>query len=156
MESDLVEKLAGLNIEEKSNLFEKKDLESVAKLLREGHFKKIALMIGAGVSVNAGIPDFRSKGGLYDTLREMGYPQPEVVFDIRLFHKKPEVFYEVAGMLDTTSATPTLTHYFIKLLEEKNLLLKCFTQNIDSLELKAGLSKNKLMQAHGIDGFLKF
>ncbi len=31
--------------------------------------KNVVFLIGAGVSVNAGIPDFRSPGGMYDTLR---------------------------------------------------------------------------------------
>ena len=36
---------------------------------------------------------------------------------------------------------PTPTHYFIRLLHEKGLLLRCFSQNIDSLETQAGLPK---------------
>ena len=31
--------------------------------------KNVSFLTGAGVSVNAGIPDFRSKGGMYDTLK---------------------------------------------------------------------------------------
>lgn len=152
MESDLEDRLRNLNMaddSEKNPFFQGKDLENVAKVIASGRFKKIALMVGAGISVNAGIPDFRSKGGLYDTLRQQGFPKPEMVFDIELFKKNPEIFYKVAGMLDTSEAVPTLTHYFFKLLEDKGLLLKCYTQNIDGLEIEAGVSKGKLMQAHG-------
>jgi len=44
---------------------------------------------------------------------------------------------------------PTPTHCFIRLLHEKKKLLRCFTQNIDSLETIAGLPKEMLVAAHG-------
>lgn len=44
---------------------------------------------------------------------------------------------------------PTPAHYFIRLLEKKGLLLRCFTQNIDSLEREAGVSSDKIVAAHG-------
>lgn len=151
MEDKIIDRFANLDISEpkKSNPFEAKDLASVAKLLSAGYFQKIALMIGAGVSVNAGIPDFRSKGGLYESLKKKGFPKPEIVFDINLFKDDPTLFYEVGSELDLTDKTPTLTHYFFRLLEKKGILLKLYTQNIDSLELRAGVSRNKIMQAHG-------
>jgi NAD-dependent SIR2 family protein deacetylase len=44
---------------------------------------------------------------------------------------------------------PTPAHHFIKLLHEKGLLLRCYSQNIDSLESAAGLPADKLIAAHG-------
>ena len=44
---------------------------------------------------------------------------------------------------------PTPTHNFIKLLHDKGLLLRCYTQNIDSLERMAGLPADKVIAAHG-------
>jgi len=44
---------------------------------------------------------------------------------------------------------PTPTHFFIKLLADKNLLIRNYSQNIDGLEYIAGLSTNLLVQAHG-------
>jgi len=35
------------------------------------------------------------------------------------------------------------------MLEKKDLLATCFTQNIDTLERRAGVSKEKLVEAHG-------
>lgn len=44
---------------------------------------------------------------------------------------------------------PTPAHFFMKLLHDKGLLLRCFTQNIDSLENQAGLPKDAIVAAHG-------
>lgn len=44
---------------------------------------------------------------------------------------------------------PTPAHFFMKLLHDKGLLLRCFTQNIDSLENQAGLNKEQIVAAHG-------
>ncbi|CAE7208036.1 Sirt2 [Symbiodinium sp. CCMP2456] len=44
---------------------------------------------------------------------------------------------------------PTLTHCFIRLLEEKGLLQRLFTQNIDGLERVCGTSPELLVEAHG-------
>ena len=44
---------------------------------------------------------------------------------------------------------PTPAHFFIKLLHDKGLLLRCFTQNIDSLENQTGLPKGNIVAAHG-------
>jgi glycerol kinase len=144
--NDLISKM---KISENPNPFTSKDLPTLANLLKSGHFKRIAVMAGAGISVNAGIPDFRSKGGLYETLKKKGLPKPEAVFNLSTFQKNPSLFYEVGGELDTSDREPTLTHYFFRLLENKGILMKVFTQNIDSLELRANLSNSKLVQAHG-------
>lgn len=44
---------------------------------------------------------------------------------------------------------PTPTHYFMRLLHDKGLLLRCYTQNIDSLEAQAGLPRSAVIAAHG-------
>ena len=44
---------------------------------------------------------------------------------------------------------PTLTHSFVKLLADYDLLHTCFTQNIDTLERQAGIPPARLVEAHG-------
>jgi len=44
---------------------------------------------------------------------------------------------------------PTPTHYFLNLLHTKKLLLRVFSQNIDTLDLIAGLPAHKIVEAHG-------
>ena len=40
-------------------------------------------------------------------------------------------------------------HFFLRLLQEKKLLLRLYTQNIDNLETVAGIRSDKLIEAHG-------
>ena len=47
------------------------------------------------------------------------------------------------------SFRPTATHFFMRMLHEKGLLARCFTQNIDSLESLAGLPTDAVVAAHG-------
>ena len=54
-------------------------------------------MTGAGISVAAGIPDFRSPDtGLYAKLEEYKLPYPEAIFNIEYFRTTPEPFYRLA------------------------------------------------------------
>ena len=54
-------------------------------------------MCGAGLSVSAGIPDFRTPGtGLYSNLQKFDLPFPEAVFEINYFKRKPAPFFMLA------------------------------------------------------------
>lgn len=62
-----------------------------------GKAKKIICMCGAGLSVSAGIPDFRTPGtGLYSNLQKFDLPFPEAVFEINYFKRKPAAFFMLA------------------------------------------------------------
>lgn len=135
--------------EELSRL-ERPDIDGIADYIRHGKVKNIICMCGAGISVSAGIPDFRSPGtGLYSRLESYNLPHPQAVFEIDFFTKSPEPFYMLAKELYPGSYKPTTTHYFMKLLHDKGLLKRCYTQNIDSLESLAGLPKETVIAAHG-------
>ncbi|KAH9869461.1 hypothetical protein IAQ61_006667 [Plenodomus lingam] len=125
-------------------------LEALAQYIREGKARKIVVMTGAGISTSAGIPDFRSPDtGLYANLSRLNLPYAEAVFDISYFRTNPEPFYTLAQELYPGKFRPTITHSFIALLEKKGLLLKLFTQNIDCLEREAGVSDERIIEAHG-------
>jgi NAD+-dependent protein deacetylase SIR2 len=57
--------------------------------------------------------------------------------------------YALAKEIYPGKYRPTLTHSFIKLLADKSLLRTCFTQNIDTLERRAGVPGKKVVEAHG-------
>lgn len=115
--------------------------------------KKIVVMAGAGMSVSAGIPDFRSPGtGLYSNLEKYDLPSstsPEDLFTIDYFKDNPMPFTLRAHCLMPGQFLPTPTHHFIKLLSDKGLLSRVYTQNIDTLEVLAGIPADKTVFAHG-------
>jgi len=126
------------------------DIAGVAKFIKEGHAKNIIVMCGAGISVSAGIPDFRTPGtGLYYNLQKYHLDDPQKVFSLEHFNIDPMPFYEVARGIYPGEFHPTLTHYFIRLLHEHGLLLRDFTQNIDTLEIVSGIPMEKTVFSHG-------
>ncbi|KAI9226875.1 MAG: DHS-like NAD/FAD-binding domain-containing protein, partial [Piptocephalis tieghemiana] len=125
-------------------------LEAVADYIKETAPTKIIVLTGAGISTAAGIPDFRTPGtGLYDNLQQYDLPYAEAIFDIDYFRRKPEPFYTLAKALYPGNFTPTLSHYFVRMLAEKGILLRQYTQNIDTLERRAGMREEWLVEAHG-------
>ncbi|XP_068125903.1 NAD-dependent protein deacetylase sirtuin-2 isoform X4 [Hyperolius riggenbachi] len=115
-----------------------------------GKCKNVVFMVGAGISTSAGIPDFRSPGsGLYSNLQKYNLPYPEAIFEIGYFKQNPEPFFALARELYPGQFKPTICHYFLRMMKEKGLFLRCYTQNIDTLERVAGLSSDDLVEAHG-------
>lgn len=122
----------------------------IAEYIKSGNCTSIIAMIGAGISTSAGIPDFRSPGsGIYANLAQYNLPYPEAVFDIGFFVKNPKPFYHLAKQLIPENLVPTPAHSFLRLLHDKGLLLRVYSQNIDNLESLAGIPGGKLVQAHG-------
>ena len=100
---------------------------------------------GAGVSTESGIPDFRSKDGLYH--QKYDYP-PEEILSRTFFDRKTEEFYRFyRDKLNSLQYEPNVTHYKLAELEQAGKLKAVVTQNIDGLHQKAG-SKN-VLELHG-------
>lgn len=120
------------------------DLDRIAQAVRKA--RKTVVVTGAGISCNAGIPDFRSSDGLYNMVKHM-YPKAVVkgkdLFDAVLFSNPTSirVFFTFMAQLRRSilQARSTSTHRLIKHLKDKGRLLRCYTQNIDGLEKEVGL-----------------
>jgi NAD+-dependent protein deacetylase sirtuin 2 len=124
--------------------------EGLIKHWKKGGFKKIVTMVGAGISTSAGIPDFRSPStGLYHNLMKYDLPYPEAIFDLDYFRKDPKPFFKLAKELYPGTFKPTPSHYFVKMLDQKGLLVRHYTQNIDTLDRIAGIDAEKIVEAHG-------
>ncbi|KZT70765.1 SIR2-domain-containing protein [Daedalea quercina L-15889] len=112
--------------------------------------KRILVLTGAGISVSCGIPDFRSRNGLYASLQESGeydLDDPQQMFDITYFREKPTVFSSFASKIYPSNFVPSPCHRFIKAIEDRGKLLRNYTQNIDTLETLAGVKR--VLQCHG-------
>jgi len=132
------------------HILEELSLDGIVDYIKQDRAKNIIVMAGAGISTSAGIPDFRTPGtGLYDNLQKFNLPSPTAVFDVRYFQENPKPFFALAKELYPNKFVPTPSHLFVKMLEDKSLLLRHYTQNIDTLERKAGLGVEKLVEAHG-------
>ncbi|KAF4106156.1 hypothetical protein G5714_013818 [Onychostoma macrolepis] len=139
-----------INISEPPKRKKRKDintLEDVVRLLNER--KKILVLTGAGVSVSCGIPDFRSRDGIYARLAVdfPDLPDPQAMFDIDYFRRDPRPFFKFAKEIYPGQFQPSPCHRFISMLDKKGRLLRNYTQNIDTLEQVAGIQK--IIQCHG-------
>ncbi len=100
---------------------------------------------GAGVSTESGIPDFRSKDGLYN--QHYKYP-PEVILSHTFFINNTEEFYcFYKSKLNSLKYNPNITHIKLVELEKKGKLQAIVTQNIDGLHQKA--ESKKVLELHG-------
>ena len=104
---------------------------------------------GAGVSTESGIPDFRSKDGLYNQHDvKFDMYDPEYLLSIDCLYNNPKVFYEFYRQkMDTRNIEPNITHKVLTKLETMGKIKAVITQNIDGLHQKAG-SKN-VYEIHG-------
>lgn len=104
--------------------------------------KHITFLTGAGVSTHSGIPDYRSKNGIYDGVSE----SPETILSEETLYNRPEFFYKfVMDNMYFPDAQPNEIHQRIaEICNEKGDLI---TQNVDSLDRKAG--NKHLTEFHG-------
>ena len=118
-------------------------LEKLQEIIDKAN--NIVFFGGAGVSTESGIPDFRSKDGLYHM--KYKYP-PEEILSHSFFMDNPEEFYKFyKDKMNSLNVKPNISHEFLAKLEKAGKLRAIITQNIDGLHTKAG-SKN-VLELHG-------
>ena len=113
-------------------------LERLLSALRKK--KKIVVIAGAGISVSAGIPDFRSSTGLFATARNQHKLKAsgKHLFDASVYKhdSSTQSFHtmvrEMAQM--TKTASPTPFHHLLASLAKEGRLLRLYSQNIDCID----------------------
>ena len=115
--------------------------EKLAAILRR--HRRIVALTGAGISVESGIPDFRSPGGLWERFDPMEYAH------IRAFRANPAKVWTLLKEMDAviTAARPNPAHLALAALEAQGLLLGVITQNVDNLHQAAG--SRRVVEFHG-------
>ncbi len=118
-----------------------KSIVKAAEIIRGS--KSMIALTGAGISVESGIPDFRSAGGLWDKY------DPSIYANIESFRRDPDMVWEMLfDMVDLTEgAKPNPAHTSLAKLEELGYLKAIITQNIDNLHQEAG--SLKVIEYHG-------
>lgn len=120
-------------------------MEELREVIKRSN--NILVLVGAGISVNAGIPDFRSpNSGIYEKYN------CQDIFHIETFRDDPIPFYSlVSELFVAKNFQPTSTHWFLRKLKDSGKLLRVYSQNIDGLDCgPVGLVAGRdVIQCHG-------
>jgi NAD-dependent histone deacetylase SIR2 len=110
--------------------------------------KKTVVITGAGISVNSGIPDFRSSDGLFQGLSSKSTGSGKNLFDYNVFRNSESIgkFEKMIEKLYSLSQTskPSPFHLMINEISEQNRLLRLYTQNIDCLDSELSHLKTEI------------
>jgi NAD-dependent deacetylase len=115
--------------------------QQLADLIRQS--RRAVALTGAGISVESGIPDFRSPGGLWERFNPMEYAH------IQAFRRHPAKVWQLLKEMDETitRARPNPAHYALAELEARGHLMGVITQNVDNLHQAAG--SKRVVEYHG-------
>lgn len=110
--------------------------------------RQIAVLTGAGISTDSGIPDFRGPNGVWTK-----NPGAERSAHISNFLADPDArrnswrrYLDGGVWIDRE---PNAGHRALVDLEARGKLHTLITQNVDGLHLKAGTSRARLVEIHG-------
>ena len=107
--------------------------------------QRMAVLTGAGISTDSGIPDFRGPNGVWTTK-----PETMKLVNIDDYVRDPQV--RVQAWRERMNhpawiAQPNVGHFALADLERRGTVLALMTQNIDGLHQTAGSSK--VLELHG-------
>jgi NAD-dependent deacetylase len=104
--------------------------------------RHVVFLTGAGVSTHSGIPDYRSKNGIYNGISQ----SPEEILSTDTLMNRPALFHDfVMKNMYFPQAKPNLIHEKIaQICQDKGQLV---TQNVDGLDRKAG--NKSVIEFHG-------
>jgi NAD-dependent protein deacetylase/lipoamidase len=117
------------------------DLARAARLVARA--RHVAVLTGAGVSAESGIPTFRGSGGLWQGRDPMSLATPEA------FAADPRLVWEFYNWRRTlvAQAEPNPAHTALASMSHRVSRLSLITQNVDRLHQRAG--SRDVLELHG-------
>ncbi|GAK30205.1 NAD-dependent deacetylase [Weissella oryzae SG25] len=105
--------------------------------------RQIVFLTGAGVSTASGIPDYRSKNGIYQGLEQ----RPEYLLSTEALHQEPAAMYNfMKEYMYFPEAKPNIIHKVMAELTKQGRA-RIITQNVDGLHEKSGAQQ--VLNYHG-------
>jgi NAD-dependent deacetylase len=105
--------------------------------------RSIAVLTGAGISAESGIPTFRDAGGLWKSFRAEDLATPQA------FARDPKFVWEWYDWRRSliAQAEPNAGHHALAELEKRTSEFTLITQNVDGLHDRAG--STRILRVHG-------
>ncbi|NEA98199.1 Sir2 family NAD-dependent protein deacetylase [Streptomyces sp. SID13726] len=107
----------------------------------------VALLSGAGISTDSGIPDYRGPNGLWRK-----DPEAEKLVTYDYYMGDPEIrrrSWRMRRANRTLQAEPNAAHRAVAELEKSGVPVRVITQNVDGLHQLAGMPARKVVELHG-------
>jgi NAD-dependent deacetylase len=109
--------------------------------------ERVVVLTGAGISTDSGIPDFRGPQGLWtkdpeaEKLATLQHYVSDAAIRAKAWRRRVETL--------STTYEPNEGHHALVRLEQRGVLDTLITQNVDGLHLRAGTSRDRLVEIHG-------
>ncbi|NGO08871.1 NAD-dependent deacetylase [Streptomyces sp. HC44] len=107
----------------------------------------VAILSGAGISTDSGIPDYRGPNGLWQ--RD---PEAQKLVTYEYYMGDPEIrrrSWQMRRKNRTLLAEPNAAHRAVADLERTGVPVRVITQNVDGLHQLAGMPARKVLELHG-------
>ena len=107
----------------------------------------VAILSGAGISTESGIPDYRGPSGLWR--RD---PEAEKQVTYEYYMADPEIrrrSWQARREIWSLHAKPNAAHRAIADLDRSGVAVRVITQNVDGLHQQAGMPDRKVLELHG-------
>lgn len=109
--------------------------------------QRVVVLTGAGISTDSGIQDFRGPNGLWtkdpeaEKLATLQHYVSDAAIRAKAWRRRVETL--------STTYEPNEGHHALVRLEQRGVLDTLITQNVDGLHLRAGTSRERLVEIHG-------